>query len=87
MMMKNYEEPQEFFLKIEGHDHLLGRILIHATFELEIGQVFNAEIDIVQKESKKIWLHVGYLFKLSSQEEAIELSVQKIANFLKKGNH
>ena len=86
-MIGNCQEPQEFFLKIEGHDHLLGRILIHASLEFDVGQVFNAEIDIVQKESKKIWLHVGYLFKLSSQEEAIELSVQKIANFLKKGDH
>ena len=86
-MMENCEEPQEFFLKIEGHDHLLGRILIHASHEFEIGEVFNAEIDIVQRDSKKIWLHVGYLFKLNSQEEAIELSVQKIAHFLKNGDH
>ena len=80
------DEPQEFFLKIEGHDHLLGRILIHGSQEVGFGNTFNAEIDIVQKESKKIWLHVGYLFKLSSQEEAIELSVQKIAHFLQKEN-
>ena len=86
-MMGNCEEPQEFFLKIEGHDHLLGRILVHSSQETGAEEVFNAEVDIIQKESKKIWLHVGYLFKLSSQEEAIELSVQKIANFLKNGGH
>jgi len=81
-MLENLEEPQEFFLKIENYDHLLGRILIHSSQESGFGLEFNAEIDIVQKESKKIWVHVGYLFKLSSQEEAIELSVQKISNFL-----
>ena len=67
--------------------HLGIKSKVDAIAMRSFGEAFNAEIDIVQKESKKIWLHVGYLFKMNSQEEAIELSVQKIANFLKKGDH
>ena len=45
------DEPQEFFLKIEGHDHLLGRILVHGSQEIGFGEAFNAEVGFINPRS------------------------------------
>jgi hypothetical protein len=52
--MNIQEFPAEFFIKIEGQEFLLGRLSVN-----KMNQSFWVEIDIVQKESKKIWAHVG----------------------------
>ena len=82
--MNDLVYPEEYFLKIDENDFLLGRITIHSSIEEDGKEVFNSEIDIVQKETKKIWTHVGYIFRVSSREEAIETAVQKIADYLKQ---
>ena len=82
--MNDLVYPEEYFLKIDENDFLLGRIIIHSSIEEDGKEVFNSEIDIVQKETKKIWAHVGYIFRISSREEAIEAAVQKIADYLKQ---
>lgn len=71
------EFPAEFFIKLEGQDFLLGRLSIN-----KMNQSFWVEIDIVQKESKKIWAHVGNLYGISELDEALDQSVQTLSNFL-----
>ena len=47
--MKIKEFPAEFFIKLDGQDFLLGRLSVN-----KMNQSFWVEIDIVQKESKKM---------------------------------
>jgi hypothetical protein len=82
--MKEFIDPEEFFLKIDKNDYILGRIIIHSTFQEDGTKLYNSEIDIVQRETKKIWHHIGFIFGISSREEAIDRAVQKMADFLKE---
>lgn len=72
------EYPQDYFVKIENEEHHLGRITINRA------KLFNVEIDIVQKESKKIFHHVDMLYNIEDKTEAIDSGVQVLAKFLKK---
>ncbi|TDJ05406.1 MAG: hypothetical protein E2O68_06425 [Deltaproteobacteria bacterium] len=72
------EYPQDYFVKIENEEHHIGRITLNKA------KHFNVEIDIVQKESKKIFRHVDMLFDIKDRVEAIDSGVQVLANFLKK---
>lgn len=78
-MVSITEFPAEYFLKLEGNDFLLGRLSIN-----KMTNSYWVEIDIVQKESKKIWAHVGDLHGISDVDEAIVRSVQTLSEFLKK---
>ncbi|MDD4973309.1 MAG: hypothetical protein PHY93_03115 [Bacteriovorax sp.] len=75
--MKIKEFPAEFFIKLEGQDFLLGRLSIN-----KMNQSYWVEIDIVQKESKKIFAHVGNLYGISELDEALDLSVQTLSNYI-----
>ena len=77
--MKINEFPAEFFIKIDGHEFLLGRLSIN-----KMNESFWVEIDIVQKESKKIWSHVGNLYGIKELDEAIDRSVQFLSDHLNK---
>ena len=73
------EFPAEFFVKLDGQDFLLGRLSIN-----KMSQSFWVEIDIVQKESKKIWAHVGNLYGIRELDEAVDMSVQSLSDYLNK---
>lgn len=70
------EFPAEYFIKLEGQDFILGRLSIN-----KMKSDYWVEIDIVQKESKKIWAHVGNLYNISDIDEAITSSVQMLSNY------
>lgn len=76
--MQITEFPAEYFIKLQGQDFLLGRLSIN-----KMRGSFWVEIDIVQKESKKIWAHVGNLYNVSDIDEAITSSVQMLSNYTK----
>jgi hypothetical protein len=73
------EFPAEYFIKLDGQDFLLGRLSVN-----KLNHAFWVEIDIVQKESKKIWAHVADLHGITELDEAIDKSVQTLADFVKK---
>lgn len=73
------EFPAEYFIKLDGQDFLLGRLLVN-----QLNEKFWVEIDIIQKESRKIWAHVGDLHGIVDLDEAIHRSVQILADFVKK---
>ena len=77
--MKISEFPAEFFIKLEGQDFLLGRLSVN-----KMNDSFWVEIDIVQKESKKIWAHVGNLYGVNELDEAIDRSVQTLSDYVHK---
>lgn len=72
------EFPAEFFVKLEGNEFLLGRLSIN-----KMNTSFWVEIDIVQKESKKIYAHVGNVYNITELDEAVDRSVQTLSNYLK----
>lgn len=72
------EFPAEFFIKLDGQDFLLGRLSIN-----KMNTSFWVEIDIVQKESKKIFAHVGNLYNVSDIDEALTSSVQMLSKYVK----
>jgi hypothetical protein len=71
------EFPQDLFIKIENEEYRIGRITINS-----ISGKFNAEIDIVQKESKKIWQHIDILYNYTDMDDLIAASVQCFSNYL-----
>ena len=70
--------PKEHFVKIENEPDFLGRITVNQVF----GQ-FNAEVDIVQEESRKIFRHVNILYNKEDEQEAIDAAMQVLARFLR----
>lgn len=71
------EFPFESLIKIESEDDFVGRIIID-----RIKDRFNAEIAIVNLETHKIFHHVANLYGLSDAKETLDLSVQKLSEFL-----
>jgi hypothetical protein len=77
--MQISEFPSEFFVELNGQDYLLGRLSIN-----KMKGSFWVEIDIVTKESKKIYAHVGDLYNIADLDEAISQSVQKLSQYVTK---
>lgn len=76
--MQITEFPAEYFIKLEGQEFLLGRLSIN-----KMNSSFWVEIDIVQKESKKIFAHVGNLYNVADLDEAVTSSVQMLSKYIK----
>jgi hypothetical protein len=72
------EFPAEYFIKLDGQDFLLGRLSIN-----KMNNGFWVEMDIVQKESKKIFAHVGNLYNIADLDEAVNRSVEMLAKYVK----
>ena len=75
--------PQEHLIELSGlSPYLVGRIVI-----MEIGSVYNVEIDIIQNESGKIYNHVRSIFNEPDPREALDLSVQYLKDYLDLKKH
>lgn len=72
--------PEEHIVELKGiSPFLIGRIVITQ------GQVgFDAEIDIIQSESGKIYNHVGIIYGEYDGREAFTLGLHKLKQFLNK---
>ncbi len=77
------EYPKDFFIRIEGDEHRIARLTVNMMNPTD----YSIEIDIVHKESKKIWDHVGQIFHQSSEEEGIENGIQYLSNYLNRQNN
>lgn len=77
--MQIKEFPAEYFIKLEGQDFLIGRLSIN-----KMKSSYWVEIDIVTKESKKIYAHVGNLYNMSDVDEAITSSVQMLSTYVSR---
>lgn len=75
------EFPAEYFIKLDGQDFLVGRLSIN-----KMNSSYWVEIDIVTKESKKIYAHVGNLYNTADLDEAVNRSVEMLAKYVKPKN-
>lgn len=71
------EFPFENYIDLDNNPYLLGRITVHL-----VGRDYHCEVDIIHKESHKIFRHVAILYKQSSVEEAVNSGVQRLRKFL-----
>lgn len=69
--------PVEKYIELENNPYLLGRISIN-----QVKENFNAEIDIIHKESHKIFKHVDIVYNQPTAEEAVIVGVQRLRRFL-----
>jgi hypothetical protein len=75
-MYKN-EFPKEFYLELTNNDNLLARVVINKS-----NKDFHYEIDIVFKESRKIFRHIGREYGLDDERDALDQAVIKASRFL-----
>ncbi len=71
------EFPKEHYIELENNPYLMGRITIN-----HIKDDYVAEVDIIHKESHKIYQHVDILYSGYSAEEAVISGVQRLRRFL-----
>lgn len=69
--------PQEKYIELENNPYLLGRITLH-----QVKENFHAEVDIINKESHKIFKHVDIIYHQHTAEEALIVGVQRLRKFL-----
>lgn len=75
-MPKDY--PCEYFVPFEGDDFHEGRLTVNF-----VNQSHCVEVDLIQKESKKILRHLNTLYRLDSEQEALDQGMQELSLFLK----
>lgn len=71
--------PQEKYIDLENNPYLLGRVTIY-----HVKDDYHAEVDIIHKESHKIFKHVDIVYNQYSSEEALIVGVQRLRLFLDK---
>lgn len=76
------EFPAEFWVEIPAHPHLLGRITV-----FKVGDSWSAELDVVLKESRKIYRHLAILHQLPDFNESLELGFQRMSELLRAPDH
>jgi hypothetical protein len=69
--------PVEKYIELENNPYLLGRITLN-----QVKEEFSAEVDIIHRESHKIFRHVDIIYRQLSAEEALILGVQRLRTFL-----
>ena len=71
--------PQEKYIDLENNPYLLGRVTVY-----HVKDDYHAEVDIIHKESHKIFKHVDIVYNQYSSEEALIVGVQRLRQFLEK---
>ncbi len=71
--------PQEKYIELDNNPYLLGRITVH-----HVRDDYHVEVDIIHKESHKIFKHVDIVYRQQSSEEALILGVQRLREFLER---
>ncbi len=72
-------DPVEKYIDLENNPYLMGRIIVN-----QVNASFHAEIDIIHRESHKIFKHVAIVYGQPTSEEALIEGVQKLKQFLDK---
>jgi hypothetical protein len=69
--------PVEKYIDLENNPYLMGRIILN-----QVKDEFSAEVDIIHRESHKIFKHVDIIYRQHSAEEALIVGVQRLRTFL-----
>ncbi len=75
-LMAMSEFPQEKYIELDNNPYLLGRITVN-----QVKQSFNAEVDIIHRESHKIFKHVDIVYNEPTFEEAVITGVQRLRRY------
>lgn len=65
--------PLEKLVEFSNDPYFLGRITVN-----KVKEVFYVEVDIVQKESFKIYKHISTLYNLESGEDALAIGYREL---------
>ena len=71
--------PQEKYIDLENNPYLMGRISIN-----QVREQFHADVDIIHRESHKIFKHVEIVYNQHTAEEALITGVQRLRQFLER---
>lgn len=71
--------PVEKYVDLDNNPYLLGRVSVY-----HVKDDFHAEVDIIHKESHKIFKHVDIIYNQYSAEEAFITGIQRLRQFLDK---
>ncbi len=69
--------PVEKYIDLENNPYLLGRVTVH-----HVKNEYHAEVDIIHKESHKIFKHIDIIYQQLTSEEALIIGVQRLRLFL-----
>jgi hypothetical protein len=69
--------PIEKYIDLENNPYLLGRITV-----TQVQDEFVAEVDIIHRESHKIFKHIDIIYRRPNGEEALIEGIQKLKVFL-----
>ncbi len=72
------EYPKEYIFPLEGEDHILAQVAVSP-----LKDKFLAEVQLVQKESRKIIKHLGSIYDAESEEEALDQGVSLLGTYLR----
>lgn len=75
------EFPCELFVPFEGDDFHEGRLTINL-----LKKGFSVDVELVQKESKKIVKAITSLYELDSEQEACDRGMQELASFVRRAS-
>lgn len=69
--------PVERYIDLENNPYLLGRVVVH-----HVKNDYHAEVDIIHRESHKIFKHIDIIYQQQSAEEALISGIQRLRKFL-----
>ncbi|WP_127717401.1 hypothetical protein [Halobacteriovorax sp. HLS] len=70
--------PKDFFVLIEGDEFREGRISVN-----KLHDQYMAEIDIVQKDTRKIWRHVKSIYSCVTERDALQDASYLLGKYLR----
>lgn len=65
--------PVEKLVEFTNDPFFLGRIVVH-----KVKENFHVEVDVVQRESHKIYRHVGTLYGFDDYADALEMGYREL---------
>ena len=80
--IRNPQFPREVLVPLDSHPHLLGRLTLNLVHD-----GVSVEIEIVQKEGRKIWAMVDRMYGIDSDDEAMDLAVQRLSDYLERSQN
>lgn len=71
--MLNESFPLERIVPFENDSYFAGRLTVH-----QLKKSYHVEVDIIQKESFKIYRHIGILYNFDDPSDALEMGYREL---------
>ncbi len=65
--------PIEKYVEFENEPWHMGRIVVH-----KVKETFHVEVDVINKESHKIFRHVASLYSFDDASDALEMGYREL---------